>query len=330
MTNPAAGIDAMIGLSFHLMLHSLKKEWNRFNGTHAVFFIEGHSWRKKVYPEYKANRKVTYAKMTEKEKEDQEILTEAFDDLVTFLNEKTNVTVLRNPEAEADDMIATFIKMHPDDNHVLISSDSDFYQLLAPNVKIYDPVKDVLITTTSVTNDKGKNMSFVLKDGKLTKLKTDPDFKPDTDWHRYALFLKIIRGDSSDNIFSAYPNASEKGSKNRVGIREAYADKDGKGYNWNNFMLQKWTDHNEQEQRVRDAYERNKVLIDLDAQPESVKEACKLIINEKVSAKTVPALEIGMNFMKFCGRWDLKKLGDSAQQFMPLMKAQYNNNEVTA
>jgi len=321
--NPAFGIDAMVGMSLHTILYSLKKEWVRFGGSHAVFFTEGRSWRKDVYAPYKANRAVTHALKTEREKEEQRVLGEAFADLVTYLTDKTNVTVLQNPIAEADDMIATWIQTHPDDNHTLVSSDSDFYQLLAPNVRIYDPVKDILITTTSVTNDKGKNMSFVMNNGKLSKLKVDPDFKPEPEWWKYALFLKIVRGDSSDNIFSAYPGAREVGTKNKVGIKDAYSDKDSKGYAYNNFMLQKFVDHDNVEHRVKDAFERNRILIDLTAQPDAIKESCKKIINETTAKSNVSPAEIGMHFMKFCGRWDLTKIGDSAQQFMPMLKSPY-------
>jgi 5'-3' exonuclease len=321
--SPSAGIDAMIGMSLHLILHSLKKEWNTFNGSHAVIFHEGRSWRKSYYTQYKADRAVKYAAKTEKEKEEHTLLMEAYNDLITYFDTKTNMTVLQNPQAEADDMIATWISMHPNDNHVLISSDSDFYQLLAPNVKIYDPVKDILITTTSVTNDKGKNMSFILNNGKLSKLKVDPHFVPEPDWWRYALFLKIVRGDATDHIFSAYPGVREVGTKNKVGIKEAYNDRDTKGYNYCNFMLQRWVDHNGDEQRVKEVFERNRVLIDLTAQPDYIKEACELTVKEKVKTEPVVSAEIGMHFMKFSGRWDLKKISDSAQQFMPMLKSVY-------
>jgi 5'-3' exonuclease len=135
MTNPSLGIDSMIGMAFHMILHSMKKEYIKWGGTHCVFYIEGRSWRKDVYPEYKANRKVAFAQQTAKEQEDHLLLVEAFDDLVDYIDKKTNITVLQNPRAEADDMIAIFIEAHPDDKHILISSDSDFFQLLRfPNV----------------------------------------------------------------------------------------------------------------------------------------------------------------------------------------------------
>ena len=94
----------------------------------------------------------------------------------------------------------------------------------------------------------------------------------------YTLFLKCVRGDATDNIFSAYPGAREKGTKNSVGIREAYNDLENKGYSYNNFMLQKWLDHNQKEQRVKEKYEFNRMLIDFKYIPEEVMMECMEII----------------------------------------------------
>jgi hypothetical protein len=43
-----------------------------------------------------------------------------------------------------------------------------------------------------------------------------------------------MRGDPTDNVFSAYPGVRTKGSKNKVGLMEAYEDRNSKGFNWNN------------------------------------------------------------------------------------------------
>ena len=34
-----------------------------------------------------------------------------------------------------------------------------------------------------------------------------------------------------------------KGTKNKIGLQEAFADRNEKGYTWNNLMLSKWVDH---------------------------------------------------------------------------------------
>lgn len=325
MTNPAMGLDSMIGMALHMILYSMRKEYNRWNASHTVFFLEGRSWRKSIYPDYKANRKVAFAQQTPKEQEDFKLLASAFDDLVGYLSEKTNISVLHNPKAEADDLITVWIDAHPDDKHILISSDSDFFQLLRyPNVTIYDPVKNIEITRNGIFNDKGKRLSFTITgDAKIKVGKEDDLFIPEEDWYEYALFLKCIRGDKGDNIFSAFPGVREKGTSKTIGIREAYSDKNNKGYAWNNFMLQRWVDHEEKEHRVKEKYEFNKTLIDLSQIPEDIKLSCLETIATETGRKNVPAIEIGMGFMKFCGNWDLKKIGNASADFMPLLKSRY-------
>ena len=97
----------------------------------------------------------------------------------------------------------------------------------------------------------------------------------DPEW---LLFEKCMRGDSSDNVFSAYPGVRKKGTKNKVGLLEAFEDRKSKGYAWNNMMLQRWTDHNGAEHRVLDDYNRNKELIDLTAMPDEIKDRVDLAI----------------------------------------------------
>lgn len=324
MTNPAFGIDSRIGMALHMILHSMKKEFTTWGGTHTVFYMEGRSWRKEVYTEYKGDRKATFEKQTEKEQEDFGILLEAFNDLVAYLNTKTNVTVLKNPRAEADDMIAVFIEAHPDDFHVLISSDSDFFQLLKyPNVMLYDPVKDIQIKQDGIYDDNNKRLSFTIKgDAKIKVGEPDPTFVCEEKWYEWALFLKCIRGDHTDYIFSAYPGVREKGTKKNIGIREAYNDKN-KGYAWNNFMQQKFIDHHDIECQVKDKYEFNRSLIDLAYIPDDVKMSCLQTIADEISTANIPAVEIGSSFYKFAGRWDLKKISDNAKQFMPMLLGRY-------
>ena len=43
-------------------------------------------------------------------------------------------------------------------------------------------------------------------------------------------------------MYLACPGAPKKGTKNKVGMLEAFEDPNTKGFNWNNFMLQRWVD----------------------------------------------------------------------------------------
>jgi hypothetical protein len=170
---------------------------------------------------------------------------------------------------------------------------------VAPNVTQYNGITDELITLEGIFDAKGKPVT-----DKKTK---QPKTIPDPSW---LLFEKCMRGDTSDNVFSAYPGVREKGTKNKVGLREAFADRDKKGYSWNNMMLQRWTDHNGEEHRVLDDYERNCTLIDLNAQPDAVKATVDAAIREQLSHKDVGM--VGAHFMKFCGKYELTKLSDQA------------------
>ena len=133
-----------------------------------------------------------------------------------------------------------------------------------------------------------------------------------------------MRGDTSDNVFSAYPGVRKKGTKNKVGLLEAFADKDTKGYNWNNMMLQRWTDHEGVEHRVLDDYNRNVVLCDLTAQPTEIREIINSSIEENAKPKTVQ--QVGMRLMKFCAKWDMQRIADQAQSYATPLQARYTND----
>ena len=301
-----------LGFAIHTTLGSVNKAWRDQRADHVVFCLEGRSWRKDHYKPYKANRAVARAFHTEKEAEEDKLFWEAFDNLKSFIAEKTNCTVLQNPQLEADDLIAGWIQSHPLDEHVIVSSDTDFYQLLAPNVKQYNGIADELHTLEGILDKKGR-----LVVDKKTK---EPKQIPDPKW---ILFEKCMRGDSTDNVFSAYPGVRTKGSKNKVGLQEAFSDMDKKGFAWNNLMLQKWVDHKGEEHRVLDDYQRNRVLVDLSAQPDDIKAVIAETIATNAVAKDRPM--IGAQFLKFCGKYELTRLSEQASSFGTFLSASYTN-----
>lgn len=307
-----ADIDMKIGMAFHIMMNSVKMCYQKFNADHAVFCLEGRSWRKDFYTPYKAQRKIAQQAKSVRDQEEDAIMFGAYDDLVTFLREKTNVTMLRHQEAEADDMIALFIASHPDDHHIIVSSDSDYQQLICDNVTIYDGVQNRIITKDGFFKD-DKNMTPI-KDKKTKEVMGAPD----PEW---LLFEKCIRGDTSDNIFSAYPGCRKKGTKNKVGMIEAFEDRDAGGFSWNNFMLQRWTDHNGEEHVVRDMYERNKTLIDLTEQPTDLKVKFIETIAEESTPKRVNG--VGLNFLRWCGVWDLQNLAKAPDEMAAILNKAY-------
>jgi 5'-3' exonuclease len=291
-----------VGVALHTTLMSANKVVKRFEADHVVFALEGRSWRKDHYKPYKANRAVARAALTESEAEEDKMFWEAFDNLTKYLSDRTNCSVIRCPTAEGDDIIARWINLHPQDEHIVISSDTDFVQLVASNVKQYNGITDELITVEGIFDAKGRPV--------VDKKTKEPKKIPDPAW---LLFEKCMRGDTSDNVFSAYPGVRTKGTKNKVGLEEAFADRTNKGYNWNNMMLQRWTDHNGEEHRVLDDYERNRELIDLTHQPQAIKDTVDLAIIEQVSHKDIG--QVGVRFMQFCGKYDLVRCSESADSF---------------
>jgi 5'-3' exonuclease len=302
--------DIKLGMAFHITFNSIKKAWNDFEGKHVVFCLEGRSWRKDFYQPYKRNRQETRAALTPKEQEEDKLFWEAFDEFKNFVIEKTNCTVLHHPQLEADDLIAGFIQAHPLEKHVIISTDSDFYQLIAPNVSQYNGVQEHHITHEGIFDAKGK----LVKDKKTGEAKEAPN----PEW---LLFEKCMRGDTSDNVFSAYPGVRVKGTKNKVGLTEAFEDRKSKGFAWNNLMLQRWVDHNGQEHRVLDDYVRNRTLIDLTAQPEDIKQLIRKTIEVDCVAKDIS--QVGIRMLKFCNAWDMKKIADNIQQYAEPFQAKY-------
>ena len=304
--------EEKVGMALHLTLASVNQAVKRYGIDHVVFCLEGKSWRKSVYTPYKKNRIVDAMSVTEEEAEESRMFWETYEKFTTFIKEKTNVTVLRHEQAEADDMIARFIHLHPEDRHYIISTDTDYDQLITDKISRYNGVGNELVTINGYLKESGKP---VLDKEKKPKLLEDPE---------YILFLKCVRGDASDNVFTAYPRAPEKGSKNRVGIREAFEDREKMGFKWNNFMLQRWVDHNGDEQVVRDCYLRNKTLIDLKAQPQEIKDAVDQRIRESVRVTTIP--QVGIHFLKFTGKYELTKISEQAETYSRWLNAPYQGN----
>lgn len=310
-------LEDKIGMSIATVLMSVRKAWREFKGSHVVFHLEGRSWRKSVYPPYKRQRADARSKHSALEQEEEKVFWETFDEFKTFITDRTNCTVLQNPELEADDTIAGFIILHPADLHIIISTDGDYAQLIAHNVKQYNGVSQITTTHTGYFDEKGKPV----KDKKTKEILPPPN----PEW---LLFKKCIRGDTSDNIFSAYPGVREKGTKNKVGLQEAFEDRDKKGWAWNNLMLQRWVDHEGVEHRVLEDYTRNVLLCDLTAQPANIKLVINEAINSAITAeKNIP--QVGVRLLKFCTSFDLVKISEQVQSYAEPLNARYINERTS-
>lgn len=323
-----ADAETKVALAQHVLFRGLRKLHRQLNLDHIVFAVDQGSWRHAVYPAYKSRRRLEQTS----EQEENRLFSNMLRDLIHYLAEQTRCTVLQANDIEGDDFIARWIARHPADDHVIISNDSDYVQLLAPNVRMFDAINNRLIAVEAVIDESGRKLSFIVspKDGKLRVGPPDETFDPEPLWWRKALFIKLIRGDSTDSIFGAYPGVRYEGKK--CSIRAAWEDTD-QGYDWNNLMCQTWSKLIEirdgqrvtREVRVLDEYRNNESLIDLTKQPDWVVRRMDDVIDGV--CRRSPVANVGIHFIRFCTKRDLPELVKEANDHVVYLNGGYNDRD---
>lgn len=112
---------------------------DQFKPERVYFALEGKPVKRKLLDEtYKANRIIPAGDPRE---EEMKIFFEQVSIILEIL-EHFPVYKFRHPELEADDVIANIVRETPEKQFLVISSDSDFIQLLDEdkNVEIYNPI----------------------------------------------------------------------------------------------------------------------------------------------------------------------------------------------
>jgi hypothetical protein len=292
-----------------------------------VIVSDSKSWRNDYYKFYKSKRKDIQQKKSQSEISEDEMFFKAHDELLNFFDEKTNITVLKKHPLESDDLIAFWIEIHKNDNHIIVSTDSDFYQLLKyENVKIFDGIKNLILSKNKIIDLKNKEKEITIKtDGKISlknnnkskNINNENNKKIQDDWYDWCSFIKLIRGDIGDGITSCFPRI-----KTSL-LKKIYEDKKVNGFHWINFLEQDTYDIvTEKKAKVKELYERNKLLISLDSQPDHIKETGYSYIKEKIeNPKNIE--NIGFNFLKFCKKYDLERIKENSVYFGNILKKSY-------
>ena len=117
-------------------IESLAKSYKA--GTIIVCADGGSSYRKEIFPEYKANRKERFADQTEQEAREFEMFMAEFQDTLTLLKERHPVFHFRG--VEADDIAAYITQKIDYDECWLISSDKDWDLLISDKVSRFSTV----------------------------------------------------------------------------------------------------------------------------------------------------------------------------------------------
>lgn len=192
----------------------------------------GSSWRKTIYPEYKANRKDKAPDI------DWKVIYQMYDEFKQTIVQQSSAKLLSIKSAEGDDLISQIVQKSnlKGYSNVIIASDRDLLQHVTyqydpdfinvmvneefKNSKIYIPVGgEEFLDNLRKKNNKNvffmgsDNSQFIrYVDEQMAKREVVESFSEE------KLFVKIINGDGKDNVKSThYKYNLEKGTKRGIG-----------------------------------------------------------------------------------------------------------------
>jgi len=158
-----------VNLVRHMVINTIRSHYSQFKDKYGDMIIACDSkkyWRKDFFPFYKANRK----KARQDSGHDWNLIFNTINMLKKELKDNFPWAVVEVEGAEADDIIATYVKNKDSVEPVMIiSGDHDFIQLHKfDNVKQWSPIKNKYVVTN-----------------------LDP---------KEVLFTHIIKGDKGDGV----------------------------------------------------------------------------------------------------------------------------------
>jgi 5'-3' exonuclease len=205
------------------------KKWYPFANIYLVSDSKEKSWRKRITGDYKSTRK--------KDSDiDWEFVYQAYSE---FKEGLVGIKVMESPHVEGDDWIAYICAMSNKNNisNIIVSNDYDIKQLLKYNI---DPLWINIMTNEMYNKQKlFLPINYQVFLDKLNKLPNDDIFNLNNNsefiglMNRYlnryeineinpteSLVIKLISGDKSDNISSAWSQV-KNGKKRGIGDKGA-------------------------------------------------------------------------------------------------------------
>lgn len=279
------------GLAMHMCFRTVLSHYKKHKPDQIAFAFEGrNNWRKEYTKSDACVSKRLY-KGNRTYTASNELFFQLVDSFKEFLKLHTTSTVLNADRVEGDDLIAGFTKRFSQegDDIIILSGDKDFTQLLRyKNVRLINP-------------DKGKDRTC-----------DDPEF---------FMFEKCFRGDGGDNVMTAYPRIRS------TRIEKAYKDP----FEFTNIMNETWsvkdpeTGEILQTFLVKDLFEENKLLMDLDAQPDDIKELIQQTIEDAIASRAQFSY---FHFMKFLGQYQLKAVADESMNYNEIFSLHENQKDL--
>ena len=162
-------------------LRSLAYAIREVNPTRVIIVYDGQGGsqrRRKIHPEYKANRKpgkrITRWDAFKNATEEKDAMKIQFSRLIEYLD-FLPINVISIDRIEADDTIAYIAHTLLDEDVTILSADQDFLQLVNERITVWSPTKKKFYTPRMVEADYGVPA------------------------HNFLMY-KVLMGDKSDNI----------------------------------------------------------------------------------------------------------------------------------
>jgi len=162
-------------------LRSLAYAIREVNPTRVIVVYDGQGGsqrRRKIHPEYKANRKpgkrITRWDAFKNASEEKDAMKIQFSRLIEYLD-FLPINVISIDKIEADDTIAYIAHTLLDEDVTILSADQDFLQLVDERITVWSPTKKKFYTPRMVEADYGVPA------------------------HNFLMY-KVLMGDKSDNI----------------------------------------------------------------------------------------------------------------------------------
>ena len=181
--NPAMNDDGLHIGGLIGFLRSIRYTCDILKPSRCIIVFDGKGGspkRRKIYPEYKANRKVK-SKLNRNvdwgtaPQDEQESMKQQMGRLIDYL-EQLPLTLISIDNVEADDVMAYISQQVLTESDIfLMSTDKDFLQLVDDRVKVWSPTKKKLYTKNEVFEEYGIPS-------------------------RNMLTYRVLDGDKSDNI----------------------------------------------------------------------------------------------------------------------------------